>query len=385
MALFTIASVIYRWVVVLSILIFLNQVLEPYGLEIIGRAIGLVGVFGLVVQPTWQLAKFFHVPGRMHQVKRHRVIITLASVGAAILVVLFLPLPHYVRCSLDVEPRDAASVYVGVPGRLDEVWVDPGDQVVAGQSLARLTNIEMQLSLADLEGRRDMRKAQLANLRVERITDPEAGLRIREVESNLVYLEQQVQEKRDQLNRLELKAPISGTVLPPPSRSAGRRPPGTLDAWKGSPLDEKNLGCYLADSDLFCRIGDPQRLEAVLIIDQADIELVREGQPAYVKLDSHAGITFTTNVVEIAKRDLKVTPASLSHQAGGELATKTDSSGIQRPLSTSYQARAPLEEIDGLEGQMQLSLRGQAKIYTGWQPLGRTIWRYLAHTFHFRM
>jgi hypothetical protein len=30
-------------------------------------------------------------------------------------------------------------------------------------------------------------------------------------------------------------------------------------------------------------------------------------------------------------------------------------------------------------------MRGRAKIYTGWQPLGRRIYRYLARTFHFEL
>ena len=40
-AMFTVASAIYRWVVVLSILYFLNQVFEPYGLKAIGQLIAM--------------------------------------------------------------------------------------------------------------------------------------------------------------------------------------------------------------------------------------------------------------------------------------------------------------------------------------------------------
>ena len=45
-AAYTIAAVIYRWVVVFSIVFFLNKVFEPYGLKIIGQIMALSGFVG---------------------------------------------------------------------------------------------------------------------------------------------------------------------------------------------------------------------------------------------------------------------------------------------------------------------------------------------------
>ena len=40
--------------------------------------------------------------------------------------------------------------------------------------------------------------------------------------------------------------------------------------WSGTPLDDKNLGAYLAgDTRLYCQIGDPRHWEAHIAIDQA--------------------------------------------------------------------------------------------------------------------
>ncbi|MEX0867415.1 MAG: hemolysin D, partial [Pirellulales bacterium] len=50
-ALYTVASTIYRWVVLISILFFLHKVFEPYGLQIIGKVLVLVTLYGLVVHP----------------------------------------------------------------------------------------------------------------------------------------------------------------------------------------------------------------------------------------------------------------------------------------------------------------------------------------------
>ena len=51
-------------------------------------------------------------------------------------------------------------------------------------------------------------------------------------------------------------------------------------------------------------------------------------------------------------------------------------------MSTSYQARVP---IDAPDGQCQLGLRGQGRIYTDPLPLGTRLWRLVTHTFNFKL
>ena len=382
MALYTIAAVCYRWLVMFSIVMFLNSVLEPYGLKVIGQAIALIGLYGLVVQPVWQIAKFLHVPGRMHQVKPKRVLATLGVIGAVVALIAFLPLPHHVVCTLEVRARDAASVYVEVPGHLEEVLKKPGDEVSAGEPLARLDNLDRQLELIELTGQRDEYKVQLNNLYLQKSADPRAGREIPELEITVAKLDKQVQEKEDQLGALVLKAPKKGLVLAPLSRRGDQPGDGRLAMWSGIPTEEKNLGAHLDQQQMFCQIGDPRVLEAVLIVDQGDIELIKKNQSVRIKLESHPGVTVHSKVADIAHIDLKESPAHLSIQAGGNLATRTDASGAQRPISTSYQARV---HLNGVSDPIPLGTRGQAKIFTGWQPLGVRLWRVVTRTFHFSM
>ena len=109
-------------------------------------------------------------------------------------------------------------------------------------------------------------------------------------------------------------------------------------------------------------------------------------QPKTVlQLDAYPGITLTSRVEEVAKVELKITPAGLSSQAGGELNTKMDATGVQRPMSTSYQARVPLDDQGELQGLLCTGLRGRAKVSTKWQSLGRRLSRYISRTFHFEL
>jgi len=70
----------------------------------------------------------------------------------------------------------------------------------------------------------------------------------------------------------------------------------------------------------------------------------------------------------------------MSTQSQGRLETKADASGQFRPLNTSYQARAPLLDVDD---SLQAGMQGQARVYTGWQTLFGRFSRYVAKTFHF--
>jgi putative peptide zinc metalloprotease protein len=133
---------------------------------------------------------------------------------------------------------------------------------------------------------------------------------------------------------------------------------------------------------VYCQIGDSAELEAVAVIDQADAAMIGEKMGVEIKFPTYAGEIFSGEVVEVAKVDLKSTPQGLATEAGGDIATKADPSGRQRPLSTSYQARIPLDDPNG---RLKVGMRGNVRIYTDWQPLWNRIWRYLTQTFHFRM
>jgi putative peptide zinc metalloprotease protein len=143
----------------------------------------------------------------------------------------------------------------------------------------------------------------------------------------------------------------------------------------------------LNESDQICQIGDPQQFEAVLVIDQNDIDLLaeyegRQGELPEVemKLDAYRWDSLLGQIDKIASAPMEVSPVSLSAQSGGELNTKMDESGALRPMSTSYQARVPLEKIDR---RLRVGLTGRAKVYTGWQPIGRRLARFIYRTFHF--
>ena len=41
--------------------------------------------------------------------------------------------------------------------------------------------------------------------------------------------------------------------------------------------------------------------------------------------------------------------------------------------------------LDDEEGVLRLGLRGRGKVHTAWIPLGTRLWRFLSHTFSFKI
>lgn len=383
-AMFTVASAIYRWVVVLSILYFLNRVFEPYGLKAIGQLIAMGACYGLVVQPLWQAYKFFSVPGRLGKVNRVRMWSTIGILAVVLAAVLFVPLPSHIFCNLEVQARDAAWVYVEVPGTLEEVYVKPGDHVEKGQKLAQLANPDIDVKIAELTGQREQDKAQLESLEAISFKEQSTADRIAPVKEALASVELQLVQRKHDKEKLELVAPIAGTVLPPPLVPEQTQAEAQLPTWSGSPLEKENLGATMMVGSKLCQIGDPHRLEARLIIDQGDVELIAPGQRVDVMLTQAAGYVYVSQIEKVSTENLKVSPAHLSSLQGGELPTKADAGGVPRPLNPVYEAVVPLPEQDQ-HGLLRLGLVGRAKVITTPRTLAMRLWRYFSRTFNFEL
>ena len=393
--LYTVAAVVYRWIILFSILLFLNEVLKPYGLQILGRLIALTAIIGLFVQPAIGIYKFFHIPGRMHQVKKPRLIATVAITIAVIAGICALPLPHYVWAVVEVVPYDAEQVFVNTPGHLEQKLKEEGSWVREGDTIAVLRSPELELAIADYTGQLNQYETQYETILRQKVNDPNAARTQMQVKESIAMLEKQLAMKQQEVERLQIKAPRDGYLFGP-SRRPDKSPDDQLRSWTGTPLANRNVGAYLDESVLIGHVGDPKKFEAQIIVDQADFEFVaaaahrrvKEGDSSdyctvRIKLDALPNQTMYSTVEEIAEVDLQAASKQLSTQQGGALPTVTDpETGVAKPLSTSYQAMAPLENESGA---LRNGMRGQAKIYVGTTPLGVRLWRVLARTFHFKL
>ena len=381
-AFYAVASAVYRVVIVVSILWFLYHIFEPYRLKVLGQMLAFSVLAAMIVKPAYGLGRFFTVPGRTEQMRSSRLIVALIILAATVAAIVYVPLPHRVTAATYVQHRGAAQVYVEVPGTLEEVLVQPGQQVRRGDVLARLSSTDLELQLAKLVEKRDRLRAQVKSLTQRQHVQKAAAAGLAATRKSLAAVEDQIARRKADLEHLTLIAPVDGTLLAPPRTSGESRSEETLSTWSGTPFQSKNLGAHIPAGTLLCRVGDPKQLEALIVIDQSEFNFVQVGQPVRIKLDQLPANTFHTEVAEVAELNLTEVPPQLSAKLGGELMTTQGPDGHLRPLSTSYAAKAMLDEPDVV---LRSGLRGRSKISVGYQSLGSRLWRYLTETFHFRL
>lgn len=375
LALYAVASFVYRLFVVVAILWFLERVLKPYGLEVVARLAGLMVIGGLVAVPVFRAGQWIWNRERREPLNWGRFAVRggLAALGIAVLAAI--PLPRHISTPALIEPSGAARIYVTVPGTLVDA-AEAGLHVEKNQTVAHLENLDLEMELTRLQGQRDRQALHLKNLRGQQGSDPAAAAQIPTAEEALADLETRLKERRQDHDRLTLTTPRAGTVLPP-HRQPPKAGPGELPNWTNTPLDPRNRGAFLETGTVVCLIGDPDQLEATLVIDQADSDLIRPGQKVQIRFAELPGESLTGTITTIGELDLKIAPRELV--IAGDLPSRIDESGAPRPLSTSYQARVAFDP------SQRLALRngaiGRAKISVESQSVATRVIRYLRQTF----
>lgn len=366
---YAVLSLGYRWLVAWAVLLFCYRLLAPTRLEWVFPLVAMVGLAGLVVAPVYQFVRFVRDLAARPGFRRKRA----AAVAILVFGVLLLPFPCRVKAPVFIQPVDAERVYVSVAGRLIEA-VAPGTRVEAGARLAKLENLEVTADVDRLRGEVNQHRVRRDHLQRRQITEPAAAAQLPAVAEALQNLEQRLQQRENDQKRLDLRSSRDGTVIP---LWTAAKPDSSdeLLRWRGTPLEPENRGCTLQTGTLLCLVGDPRRTEAVVIIDEADLPLVRVGQQVRIQLEQTPGNVLRGTIRELAAHDMESIPRELL--GTGELAARIQG-GTATPLTKTYQARV---ELEGQEVPLQIGAPGRAKIVVAPQSLVARVRRFLDRTF----
>ncbi|MCH5376556.1 MAG: PqqD family peptide modification chaperone [Planctomycetes bacterium] len=377
--LYAVASIVYRWTVLVAILLFLFRFFEPYRAQVIAQAIMLVVLAGMIAAPLKQGWELMRSPANRRRIGWGRFALTSTAVLAGAVLLAIVPIPFRITAPLVLQVADARRVYVSVPGELESLFVKEGTAVAPGDALARLRNSQLSAEILELKGEIDVQRSRIEALKARRASDPDAGVQIPAAEQLLKDLLEQFQQRRQEAGKLILSAPVAGTVIPPPVTPEPSPGPGQLPTWSGTPLQSRNLHCKLESGTLFCLIGDPDDLEATLYVDQTDVEFVRIGQRVRLRIDTFPGRILEGEVTEFARMDAKIAPRELLPE---DLPMRAGPDGVMRPLQAPYQARVRL--TDPPHG-LPVGSRGQAKIHASATSLASRLYRLLNRTFQFEI
>ena len=369
---YAIASYLYRWLVTFSILFFLYQFLKPYKLGSISAILAVGSFVPLIFMPMYQGVKFVRQPGRMRKVKKARAAAYFAAFAAIVAAILMIPTPLQITGSLVLQPAEPKPVYAEVPGQVVRYYVRDGDYVSEGDPIAELSNLEKQRERYAIQEEIDVNRSAFDSaFLTQKVGDRNIGRVHLELAQKL---EPALQSVVEQIGKLTLRAPRDGMIV-------GMPHPETIGQW----LRPGGAGPGGHPSKPLCVVADPRRLEARVIVDQSDIDLIHEAEDptAWVKVYGTGSKTYRSKVARVAQRNQEDVPAELSNMAGGEIATKPNqATGQIEPLSAVYEVVIP---IDNSDLHLQPGLRGTARIDAGNATFGWWLWRLITKTFHFTL
>lgn len=306
--------------------------------------------------------------------------------------VLSIPMPLHIEATYIIEPKDVRHIYTQEPGELTDVLVKAGDTVEAGKDVVILRNPDLEDQERDLRNKIAIQEIELETQEKTR-NEGRMSLAINQIAA----LNDQLAEVREQLDALTIKAEVSGTIVEaprvpePPIETARKQ----LSTWNGTPLHPKNIGATIDERTHLLSIAPSRLFQAIVLIDQGDINELSQGEFAArledsekkhqlieLKFDHLPSRTYEGHIQEVSKNPLEYVPEQLSNKLGGDLPTVTDSQGRERLLSSVYQATV---ELDADTDLLRSGMRGLARFRVEERTAGQWLWRYLNQTFHFRL
>ena len=245
LAAYAIASKIYLTMVCVLIVWGLAKSLAPYHLENLAYATGLTVLGSALIAPVKSIVELARNPVQRAEMRRGRVAL-VAAIGLAVVVgVLAFPVDYNISAPLLLLPTDAARVYATAEGTLENM-LPAGSKVSQGESIGKLTNVDTDIEIARLEGECKLRRLHLEHLERLRGVDHEANDQLPTARTELADSQRRLEERQNEAQRLTLKAPLDGVVIPAPRVADTHRSEGRLHEWTGSLADQAAVGARVS-------------------------------------------------------------------------------------------------------------------------------------------
>jgi putative peptide zinc metalloprotease protein len=348
----------------------------------------------------------------------------LAITLAAVTVAVFGRLQLRIGGPVSVLPEQNADVRAAVDGIVEDITVDEGDAVRAGDVIARLSNHATVAELRKTEASLRETRAELDKL-VAGATPEEFALantalsrvesRLRVARSNLARVQalfataavsrQEVEAAQDLVTTGEIDVADARARLEllrrrsrPEDIEAARARLASLEAQQRflegevheltvvSPASgvvatpsrqlTEMRGQLVARGALIAKVYDFSTVRAQLVVSEKDIADVRVGQPVALRTRAYPDVAFRGTVTAIAT---EVAPTS-SSSAQSTTGTSSPGSSTTLPGSAS-RTFVVTTQIDNRDLLLKPGMTGQGKIYAGQRSIIGLITRRLARTF----
>ncbi len=202
LVLYGILSALYRWFITLGIALYLTRYFP-----LIGVALAMFALYQLALKPVVRLVHYLRFSTELNVIRQRAVGVTVLLVGVGLSVVLLVPVPDSTRAEGVIGLSAQAQLFAAQAGELSDVYVSPGQQVVKGQRLLRLTSPDLKTRHAVVASHLDVLKIQLAAARVD---EP---LRAFALQEDLAEKQLEYDRLSRQVDDLLVRASVAGQVV----------------------------------------------------------------------------------------------------------------------------------------------------------------------------
>lgn len=223
-------------------------------------------------RPAWRQMLERHFASAKRS--RTRTAATGALLVAALLV---MPLPFRVGCQCELQPVVRQFVASPFDGSLEECFVEPGQEVKAGDMLARMDDREITWEMAGIDAERQQASTERDSHLVKQDI---AAAEMSRYDLDRLALRQRLLKHRSEV--LEIRSPIDGVVVS-----------GDLKKSEGRPL---------ASGDQLFEIAPLDRILVEVNIAESEVRHVAVGQPVEVWLNAFPGDSWEGQLLRIHPR-----------------------------------------------------------------------------------
>lgn len=376
MIVYGLTSMVYRMMVVATLLWFTHQTLKTWHLEL------LSSVLVVSVLAGFAIAVYRGARERLRLIiarseQRLRAIIGLCVAGSLTLIALFVPFPYSVNAPFTLTPGVCLPVFALEDGEITPC-VSEGDVVHAGDILAVLTNPVLESTLAVSRGELSVAKVRVNALSTQRSMSSEAASALPAAEKSVRSRQARFETLLQKAENLNIVSPITGTVFPARNRPRPRAGLQETIEWFGQPLSPQIRSAWISRQTLLCWVGSDKDLRAFCLFPQEDIDLVENDAAVKLTFASMPAVKVTGRVSQ--RKTIPEMTVDRELIANRMIVAVGDTG---RPIETLFGAAVTIE-MQSSDRIPPLYSSGYARIRCKPVSLASRAWRFICHTFRFQ-
>jgi len=301
LSLYHLVSSLYRIMISVVIGMFLVSLFADWNLWWIGLTFFVGLILALIYRLTANWVSIFKGQGIWRESGILRRMSVCLGLLTLLVVIAFIPLRREVAATGILDVDGAVEVFVPEAGWIDRVDCEMGDRVAVGDSLALLRDDDLKIQVVAWKTRKTIAALESANVKRQALRDSGNDFAWKVDQANRDLVEAQYDGVVNRQQRLAMVAPTAGTILPPADWY--REMPRTEPYQQTRELKSlQNLeGRFVAMRTRWCRVGDPAKTCAMLLVSAEQRQRLKNGFPAKVLIDDGEIKPLTLHVDEISE------------------------------------------------------------------------------------